>query len=64
MSKDTLKVRGFMRGQLVDAKTGKIVGDTGWKKIAKKEFPFLVDTNIFCKHIDLTSGKTYPIGAK
>jgi hypothetical protein len=30
MSKDGLKIRGFMRGQLVDAKTGKIVGDTGW----------------------------------
>lgn len=42
----------------------KVLERTGWKKIAKKEFPFLVDTNIFCKHIDLTSGKTYPIGAK
>jgi hypothetical protein len=30
MAKDGVKIRGFMRGQLVDAKTGKIVGDTGW----------------------------------
>ena len=32
MGKDSIKIRGFMRGQLVDAKTGKIVGDTGWGK--------------------------------
>jgi hypothetical protein len=32
MSKDGVAIRGFMRGQLVDAKTGKIVGDTGWGK--------------------------------
>lgn len=31
----------------------------GWDNYQKKEFPFLVDTNIFCKHIDLT-GETYP----
>ena len=37
---------------------------TGWGKIAKKKYPFLVDTNIFCKHIDLTTGKMYPLGAK
>lgn len=30
MAKDGVRIRGFMRGQLVDAKTGKIVGDTGW----------------------------------
>jgi len=32
MRKDSLKVRGFLRGQIVDAKTGKIVGDSGWVK--------------------------------
>jgi len=25
-------MRGFLRGQLVDSKTGKIVGDSGWKQ--------------------------------
>lgn len=30
MSKDGVRIRGLMRGQLIDAKTGKIVGDTGW----------------------------------
>jgi hypothetical protein len=30
MSKDGVRIRGFMRGQLVNAKTGKIEGDTGW----------------------------------
>lgn len=29
-----------------------ILGKAGWKDIAKKEFPFLVDTSIFVKHID------------
>lgn len=28
----TVKVRGFFRGQIVDAKTGKVVGDTGLVK--------------------------------
>ena len=27
---DGIKVRGFIRGQLVNPKTGKIEGDTGW----------------------------------
>ena len=31
----------------------------GWKKHAKKEFPFLIDTNIFCKQID-EQGVQYP----
>jgi hypothetical protein len=31
-AKNEIKVRGFFRGQLKDAKTGKIVGDTGWRK--------------------------------
>ena len=28
--KDCVKIRGFMRGQLIDSKSGKVVGDTGW----------------------------------
>jgi hypothetical protein len=32
----------------------------GWSDIAKKKYPFLVDTNIFCKHIDLHTGVQYP----
>lgn len=32
----------------------------GWKKIAKKEYPFLVDTGIFCRHIDNQSGEIFP----
>jgi hypothetical protein len=34
----------------------------GWPKIARKKYPFLVDTNIFCKHIDLATGTQYPQG--
>lgn len=32
----------------------------GWKQIAKRKYPFLIDTRIFCKHIDLTTGVQYP----
>lgn len=33
----------------------------GWPKIGRKKYPFLVDSTIFCKHIDLTTGKQYPL---
>jgi hypothetical protein len=32
----------------------------GWKKIAKEKYPFLVDTKIFCKHIELNTGVQWP----
>ena len=32
----------------------------GWPDYAKKEFPFLVDTNIFCKHIT-NDGIQFPL---
>lgn len=32
----------------------------GWPEFQKKEFPFLVDTNIFVKHID-QNGRTFPV---
>lgn len=38
---------------------GEYFAKAGYPKIQKKEWPFLVDTNIFCKHID-TSGRVYP----
>lgn len=31
----------------------------GWPELQDKEFPFLVDTNIFCKHID-PDGQQFP----
>lgn len=30
--KDMLKVKGFLRLQMVDGKSGKIVGDSGWRE--------------------------------
>lgn len=33
----------------------------GWPKFAKKEYPFLVDTNILVQHID-NQGRMYPLG--
>ena len=32
----------------------------GWPKYQRKKYPFLVDTNIFCGHIDLASGMVFP----
>lgn len=32
----------------------------GWPQYQKKKWPFLVDTNIFCRHIDRGSGIQYP----
>lgn len=31
----------------------------GWDKIAKKKYPFLIDTSLFCKHIS-PNGRQYP----
>lgn len=33
----------------------------GWPEYQKKEFPFLVDTSIFVKHIDRQTGQQYPL---
>jgi len=31
-----------------------------WPAVANKKYPFLVDTKMFCRHIDLPSGIAYP----
>jgi hypothetical protein len=33
----------------------------GWPEYQKKQFPFLVDTSIFVKHIDRATGMQYPM---
>uniref|UniRef100_A0A7V3JAA2 Glycosyltransferase family 2 protein n=1 Tax=candidate division CPR3 bacterium TaxID=2268181 RepID=A0A7V3JAA2_UNCC3 len=38
----------------------KVLERAGWKRIGKKKYPFLVDTTIFCRHIDLNTGLVYP----
>lgn len=38
----------------------KILKKAGWKKLAKKKYPFLCDTSIFCRHIDVETGVQYP----
>jgi len=38
----------------------KVLEKTGWKKVAKREHPFLCDTSIFCRHIDRQTGRQYP----
>lgn len=39
--------------------SGKYFEKAGWQEFQKKRYPFLVDTNIFCRHID-RDGTIYP----
>lgn len=39
-----------------------VIERAGWKKIAKKKYPFLVDTTILCLHVDLNTGVMWPRG--
>lgn len=38
---------------------GKYLERAGYPELQKEEFPFLVDTNIFCKHVDIR-GRVFP----
>lgn len=38
----------------------KILERAGWSNVAKKKYPFLCDTSIFCKHIDINTGIQHP----
>jgi hypothetical protein len=38
----------------------KVLQRAGWPKIGRKKYPFLCDTKIFCRHIELNSGRCYP----
>lgn len=38
----------------------KIFEKAGWVEFQKKKYPFLIDTSIFCRHVDLNSGIQYP----
>ena len=40
-----------------------IFGKAGWPEIAEKEFPFLIDTTVFCRHID-DNGIQYPMNGE
>ncbi|MCP4716173.1 MAG: hypothetical protein GY868_13735, partial [Deltaproteobacteria bacterium] len=37
-----------------------ILKKTGWKKAARRKYPFVCDTSIFCQHIDRQTGHQYP----
>lgn len=41
----------------------KIFKKAGWPEIQRKKHPFLVDTKLFCKHIDRITGIQYPDNA-
>jgi hypothetical protein len=38
----------------------KVLQRSGWSSIAKKPYPFLCDTNMLCRHIDISTGQQYP----
>ena len=38
----------------------KVLEKTGWNEAAGEKYPFLVDTSLFCQHIDRNTGKQYP----
>lgn len=44
-------------------KSGGFFTKAGWSKFQRKEYPLLIDTSIFCRHIDNT-GMQYPIGGE
>jgi hypothetical protein len=39
--------------------TGNYLAKAGWPELSKKKYPFLIDTNIFCKHIN-PDGEMFP----
>ncbi|MDX9780781.1 MAG: hypothetical protein RBT66_07065 [bacterium] len=41
----------------------KVLTRAGWPKIGRRQYPFLCDTSILCRHIDLSSGRQYPSDA-
>lgn len=38
---------------------GKIFDKAGWPEYQEKQYPFMIDTNLYCKHIDM-NGIQYP----
>ena len=48
----------FFNDLLVEDK--KALKETGWRQVARRSWPFLCDTSIFCKHIDRNTGRQYP----
>lgn len=40
---------------------GNYLAKAGWPELQKEKYPFLIDTNIYCKHQDRSSGTQYPI---
>jgi len=38
----------------------RVLARAGWPEIQRRRYPFLLDTGILCRHIDLSSGRQYP----
>lgn len=50
----------FLCDRIMKEKVFEKCGDKRWAKFQKKQYPFLVDTSIFCQHID-ENGTQYPL---
>jgi len=40
--------------------TNRILDKAGWKKHQEMKYPFVVDTSMYCKHVDIISGDQFP----
>jgi hypothetical protein len=64
MDPETLSITNIMGTQDLDwckkIIDGKILKRSGWGNVGKRKYPFLVDTSIFCRHIDINTGRQYP----
>jgi hypothetical protein len=38
----------------------RVLARAGWPQVGRKQYPFLCDTSILCRHIDLSTGRQYP----
>ena len=39
---------------------GHYLEKAGWPELDKEQYPFIIDTRIFCKHIERTTGEQFP----
>ena len=64
MDPETAMIRGFSGTEDLSwcdrVMYGEFLKKAGWPKIAKKTYPFLADTSIFCRHIT-PAGQQFPL---
>ena len=38
----------------------KVLARAGWPEVGRRQYPFLLDSGMFCRHIDVSTGRQYP----